>query len=71
MRTKQFGMILLGLSLALVTSCSKDEDELESGVQKSEWSGEFEAEWSFFESKEVGKVMVEDGHFYIDQSAHN
>jgi len=67
MRTKQFGMILLGLSLALVTSCSKDEDELESGVQKSEWSGEFEAEWSFFESKEVGKVMVEDGHFYIDQ----
>ena len=70
MRTKQFGMILLGLSLALLTSCSKDDDEPaipEPEVQKTEWSGEFEGEWSFLESKEVGKVMVEDGLFYIDQ----
>lgn len=67
MSTKQFGMILLGLSLALVTSCSKDDDEPDCGVQNAEWSGEFEGEWSFLESREVGKVMVEDGLFYIDQ----
>ena len=67
MRTKQFGMILLGLSLALLTSCSKDDDEPVSGVQKAEWSGEFEGEWSFLESREVGKVMVKDSLFYIDQ----
>ena len=70
MKTKQFGMILLGLSLALLTSCSKDDEEpaiSESEVQKTEWSGEFEGEWSFLESREVGKVMVEEGLFYIDQ----
>lgn len=61
-------LMIAGMGItALVTSCSKDDDEPESGVQKAEWSGEFEGEWSFLESREEGKVMVEDGLFFIDQ----
>ena len=75
MRTKQFGMILLGLSLALVTSCSKEE--VEEPVDNSEpvvpmtsqeLTGEFEGEWSSeVGNLQNGKIVVNDGYIFIDE----
>lgn len=72
MRTKQFGMILLGLSLALVTSCSKEEvekpvDNSEPVVpmKKQELTGVFEGEWNYDELSYP--IVVNDGYIFADE----
>lgn len=70
---KQFGIFLFGLSLALVTSCSKDEvepiDNEETITQKAsvELTGEFAGNWSCMGGSTSGKIMVSDCYIYIDE----
>ena len=73
-KTKQFGMILLGLSLALVTSCSNEEVEKPVDnsepvvpITSQELTGEFEGEWSYlYGQSQTGKIVVNDGYIFID-----
>ena len=72
---KQFGVILFGLSLALLMSCSKEEEvkvvyNSEPVIPQisQELTGEFEGRWTcgnIYYSK--GKVMVDDGYIVIDE----
>lgn len=70
---KQFGIFLFGLSLALVTSCSKDEvepinnEEPISQKANVELTGEFAGSWSCMGGSTSGKIMVSDGYIYIDE----
>ena len=73
---KQIGIILLGVCLALGTSCSKDEDE--APVKKNEpdvpmtsydMTGIFEGEWnnSLADNPIRGSSMVNDEYIIIDE----
>ena len=73
---KQFGFLLAVLSLALVTSCSKDEEIVEPPVDIIEpinpstiqnLTGVFEGEWSFMESSTRGNITVNDKKIIIDE----
>ena len=73
---KQFGFLLAVLSLALVTSCSKDEEIVEPPVDIIEpinpstiqnLTGVFEGKWSFMESQTRGNITVNDKKIIIDE----
>lgn len=74
-KMKQFGKILLlGLILALVTSCSKDEVEPVDNSEpvipltSQEMTGEFEGEWSYtYGHSQNGKIVVNDRYIFIDE----
>ena len=69
MRMKQFGTILLGLGLALVMSCSKEDVESNSEpvipVKTKELTGKFEGKWSCMSEPSTGTIEVYDNHFII------
>lgn len=72
---KKFGVILFGLSLALLMSCSKEEVEkpVDNGepvvpMTSQELTGEFEGEWgSIYGNIQNGKIVVNDGFIFIDE----
>ena len=72
---KQFGVILFGLSMALLMSCSKEEkvEVVDNGEpivhnMNQELTGEFEGEWTcegaFYSN---GKIRVDDRYIVIDK----
>lgn len=69
MRMKQLGTILLGLGLALVMSCSKEDVESNSEpvipVKTKELTGKFEGKWSCMSEPSTGTIEVYDNHFII------
>lgn len=72
---KKFGVILFGLSMALLMSCSKEKEEeiVDNGepvVQSvnQEMTGEFEGEWTCSEvSSSKGRIMVNERYIMIDE----
>lgn len=72
MRMKQFRTILLGMGLALVMSCSKedvegpvDNSEPVIPVKTQELTGKFEGKWSCVTELSSGKLEVNDDYFII------
>ena len=72
MRMKQFGTILLGLGLALVMSCSKEDvegpmynSEPIIPVKTLELTGEYVGKWSCMSEPSTGTIEVYDNHFII------
>lgn len=72
---KKFGVILFGLSMALLMSCSKEKEEeiVDNGWPivhslNQELTGEFEGEWdcegAFYSN---GKIRVDDRYIVIDK----
>ena len=74
-KIKQFGVLLLGLSMALMMSCSKDEEVnvVDNGEpivhnMNQELTGEFEGEWTCSEiSSSRGRIMVNERYVIIDE----
>ena len=67
---KQFGMILLGLGLALVMSCSKedvDNNEPVIPIKTLELTGEYVGKWSCMSDPSTGTIDVYDNHFIINE----
>ena len=72
---KKFGVILFGLSMALLMSCSKEEVEkpVDNGepvvpMTSQELTGEFEGEWSsIYGNIQNGKIAVNEGFIFIDE----
>lgn len=72
---KQFTIVVLGLGLALLTACSK-EDEVEKPavineptvpMTSQELTGEFSGEWSYmYSTTQIGKIVVNDGYVFVD-----
>ena len=74
MRMKQFGTILLGLGLALVMSCSKEDvegpmynSEPIIPVKTLELTGEYVGKWSCMSEPSTGTIEVYDNHFIINE----
>lgn len=64
---KQFGILALGLGLALMTACSKDNDEPITPQEKetmeetvAEWSGKFDGRWTYLGNPINGTMDVEE-----------
>ena len=74
-KLNQLGMILWGLSFALVMSCSKEEveepvdnNEPVVPITSQELTGEFEGEWSSVGGNlQNGKIVVNNGYIFIDE----
>ena len=70
---KQFGFILVVLSLALVTSCSKDEEVIANNQEplipmtSRELTGEFEVEWDFGAEPTVGTIVVNNEYIIVNE----
>ena len=67
---KQFGLLFAVLSLALVTSCSKDEDNTEPVIPMAsrELTGEFEVTWDNRGiDTPTGNIMVNSEYIIIDK----
>lgn len=66
---KQFRLLFAVLSLALVTSCSKDEDNTEPVIPMAsrELTGEFEVTWDHVEDSTVKTIMVNNEYIIIDE----
>ena len=70
---KQFGFLLAVLSLALVTSCSKDEEVVVNNQEplipmtSRELTGEFEVEWDFVAEPTVGTIVVNNEYIIVDE----
>ena len=76
MKMKKYGVILFGLSLALVTSCTKDEVEIPVDNSKpvvpstsQELTGVFEGEWMCMDSVHPtrGSIVVNNGYTFVDE----
>ena len=72
---KQFGIILIGVCLALSTSCSKEE-EVEKPIDNSEpvvpmtnyvMTGVFEGEWDNMTEPTKGRITVNNEYIIIDE----
>jgi hypothetical protein len=74
-KMKQFGMLLFGLSMALLMSCSKEEEGevVDNGEPvipslSQELTGEFEGEWTCDDtSYSKGRILVDEGYIVIDE----
>lgn len=71
---KHLSIVLSVLSLALMMSCSKeDEDEVvvvEEPVIRAasqELTGEFEGQWGSWSYVHQGKIVVNDGYIFVDE----
>lgn len=71
---KHLSIILSGLSLALMMSCSKEDenevvvvDEPVVPVVSQELTGEFEGQWGSWSYVRQGKIVVNDGYIFIDE----
>lgn len=70
---KQFGLILAVLSLALVTSCSKDEEVIVNNQEplipmtSRELTGEFEVTWDLVAEPTVGTIVVNNEYIIVDE----
>lgn len=71
---KHLSIVLSVLSLALMMSCSKeDEDEVVVvddpviPVVTQELTGEFEGQWGASGCRQNGKIVVNDGYIFIDE----
>lgn len=70
---KQFGFLLAVLSLALVTSCSKDEEVIVNNQEplipmtSRELTGEFEVTWDLVEDSTVGTIVVNNEYIIVDE----
>ena len=72
---KKFGVILFGLSMALLMSCSKEKEEeiVDNGEpivhsMNQEMTGEFEGEWNCGEvSYSKGRIMVNERYIMIEE----
>lgn len=72
---KKFGIILIGVCLALSTSCSKEE-EVEKPIDNSEpvvpmtnyvMTGVFEGEWDNMTEPTKGRITVNNEYIIIDE----
>ena len=65
---KQFGILALGLGLALMTACSKDDEpnipqEMETPEETvPEWSGKFEGQWKCWDVTSTKGSIEVDGN---------
>ena len=70
---KQFGFLLAVLSLALVTSCSKDEEVIVNNQEplipmtSRELTGEFEVKWEYVADSTVGTIVVNNEYIIVDE----
>lgn len=66
---KQFGLLFAVLSLVLVTSCSKDEDNTEPVIPMAsrELTGEFEVTWDYVADSTVRTITVNNEYIIIDE----
>jgi len=72
---KKFGVILFGLSMALLMSCSKEKEEeiVDNGepvvpMTSQELTGEFEGEWTCSEiAYSKGRIMVNERYIMIEE----
>ncbi len=72
---KKFGVILFGLSMALLMSCSKEKEEeiVDNGEpivhsMNQELTGEFEGEWTCSEvAYSKGRIMVNERYIMIEE----
>ena len=71
---KHLSIVLSVLSLALMMSCSKeDEDEVVVveepviPVVTQELTGEFDGQWGTWGCSQNGKIVVNDGYIFIDE----
>ena len=73
-KIKQFGVLLLGLSMALMMSCSKDEEVnvVDNGepvipTKSQELTGEYEGQWRCMEDLTSGKIIVDESYIFIEE----
>ena len=70
---KQFGFLLAVLSLALVTSCSKDEEVIVNNQEplipmtSRELTGQFEVKWEYVAEPTVGTIVVNNEYIIVDE----
>lgn len=73
-KMKQFGMLLFGMGMALLMSCSKEEkDEVVDNGEpvipslSQVLTGEFEGQWTCDITYSSGKIMVDEGYIIVDE----